>query len=287
MQSLFERDFNGREKVADMSEIVERNAEEFAPGTKDISFMEDLAQGVLAKESKLDEIIVKAAPDWPIEKISMVDRNILRIGLYELLFGDRKEVPPKVAINEAIELAKTFGGDNSGRFVNGVLGAVYKELGEPGKDEVSKKKIIDPKDMPIDSLIGAVIYAREGEDVYLGLIHDVFGRWTLTKGHLQDGESETDGVIRKAREEMSAAVTSVSDKLGANEYIASDPEKGKLRKQVSYYLAEAEFSNLVAGESGGIDDAKWFKLADVVNLNIYDDILPIVTKGINILLQKK
>ncbi len=99
-----------------------------------------LIDQVLKKHKVIDEIIEKAAPDWPIDKISIIDRNILRIGLTELLFGDRKEVPPKVAINEAIELAKTFGGENSGKFVNGVLGAVYKEIGEPGKSKSVKKR---------------------------------------------------------------------------------------------------------------------------------------------------
>ena len=102
--------------------------------------MEKLLDGILGKQPELDLVIEKAAPEWPIDRISPVDRNILRLGLFELLFADRKEVPAKVAINEAIELAKQFGGDNSSRFVNGVLGAVYKEIGEPGKEEVGKKK---------------------------------------------------------------------------------------------------------------------------------------------------
>ena len=74
---------------------------------------------------------MRAAPEWPLERIAAIDRNILRLGLTELLFADRAQVPAKVAINEAIELAKTFGSASSGRFVNGVLGAVYIELGEP------------------------------------------------------------------------------------------------------------------------------------------------------------
>ncbi len=288
IQSLFEWDFNGNKNRA-IEDIVTRNATEFAPGVKDISFMKALAKGILEKQGKIDAIITKAAPDWPLEKISTVDRNVLRIGLYELLFEDRKEVPPKVAINEAIELAKTFGGENSGKFVNGVLGAVYKELGEPGKDESSQKKnkVIDPATLPVDKLVGALVYAREGADVYLGLIHDVFGHWTLSKGHLKEDEEEEDGVVRKVKEEMGAVVSKVHATLGMNEYIASDPKQGKIKKRVSYFLAEAKFDDLAAGESGGIDDAKWFKLADVVNLNIYDDILPIVTKGINMLLNKQ
>ena len=124
LQSLFEWDFNGH-KIDGTDEVLERNIAEFAPGLNDATFMSELLKNVLAKQQELDLIIEKAAPAWPIDRISVVDRNVLRIGLFELLFGDRKEVPPKVAINEAIELAKTFGGETSGKFVNGVLGTVY------------------------------------------------------------------------------------------------------------------------------------------------------------------
>ena len=110
MQSLFEWDFAHRPD-SEAPDIVERNAIEFAPGVSEFSFMRKLVENILKKREDLDTIITKAAPDWPLDKISIVDRNILRIGLYELLFADRKEVPAKVAINEAIELAKSFGGD--------------------------------------------------------------------------------------------------------------------------------------------------------------------------------
>src|SRR2546430_2454966 len=114
LQSLFEWDFRGQhDKEATV--IVERNAKEYAPGISDLSFIAELMKGILAKKEDLNQIITKAAPDWPLEKISPVDRNVLRLGLYELLFADRGEVPAKVAINEAIELAKTFGGETSGR----------------------------------------------------------------------------------------------------------------------------------------------------------------------------
>src|SRR4051812_40535000 len=201
LQSLYEWDF-GKKSEEEAREIFKRNAEEFAPGMADFAFMDTLLSGVLAKRKELDNIIEKAAPDWPIDKISVMDRNILRLGLYELLFADRKEVPAKVAINEAIELAKNYGGDTSGRFVNGVLGAVYKEMGEPGKDEVSKKKFKNVPDdkLPIERLSGAVVYAREGDEVYLALIHDIFGHWTLTKGKMQEGETEEEGTIRNVKD---------------------------------------------------------------------------------------
>lgn len=134
MQAFYEWDFKGKDK-AKLKEVVECNLKEFGPGLEEADFVWQIINGVVKHLFELDEIIKKSAPEWPIEQITIVDRNILRIGLYELLFGNRNEVPPKVAINEAIELAKTFGGESSGRFINGVLGTVYREIGEPGKDE--------------------------------------------------------------------------------------------------------------------------------------------------------
>ncbi|HEY4512364.1 MAG TPA: transcription antitermination factor NusB [Candidatus Paceibacterota bacterium] len=288
MQTLFEWDFNGKKSDA-LTDTLKRNTNEFASGAGDEPFMKALLDGVIKKYLDLDKIITKAAPDWPLDKIATVDRNILRVGLYELLFGDRLEVPPKVAINEAIELAKTYGGENSGKFINGVLGAVYKELGEPGKDQESKHKKAEEvpfEKMPIERLVGAVVYAREGKDIYLALVHDVFGRWTLSKGHNDENESDEDALVRKVKEEIGIDVI-CNNKLGANEYIATMPKIGKVRKQVSYYLAKAEYSDLKLGPSGGLDDARWFKVSQILDLNFYDDILPIVTKAINILVAKK
>ena len=217
-----------------------------------------------------------------------MDRNILRLGLYELLFADRKEVPAKVAINEAIELAKQFGGDNSSRFVNGVLGAVYKEIGEPGKDETSsrQKKEVAYEDMPIERLAGAVIYAEEDGQIYLALVHDIFGHWTLSKGGIEEDEDLKVGAKRKIKEEIGLDIE-VEDELGTNEYVASQPEKGKVRKQVNYVLAKSEYKELTLEKKGGLDDAKWFKVAEILDLNFYEDILPIVTKAITMLVSKK
>jgi len=139
MQSLYEWDFKGS-KNEELAGIVERNIKEFASGVDDPTFVVQLVEGVVKNLDNINSIIEKAAPQWPLDQIAIIDRNVLRVGLYELLFGSRDEVPPKVAINEAIELAKSFGGDSSGKFVNGVLGTVYREIGEPGKDDVAKLK---------------------------------------------------------------------------------------------------------------------------------------------------
>src|ERR1035437_6670994 len=129
MQTLFEWDFAKRFRE-EAFDILQRNKDDYDAGVSDASFTDGLLETVTDKQKDLDGIITKAAPDWPIDKISVIDRNILRLGLAELLFSDADQVPPKVAINEAIELAKSFGGETSGKFVNGVLGAVYKEMGE-------------------------------------------------------------------------------------------------------------------------------------------------------------
>ncbi len=139
MQTLYEWDFNNHND-SKIDEILERNLEEFGPGLEDSQFVRSLLQGVLENKEKIDEIIVKTAPEWPLEQINLVDRNVLRIGIFELLLGNREEVPPKVAINEAIELAKSFGGEASGKFINGVLGTIYRAIGEPGKEEGSPRK---------------------------------------------------------------------------------------------------------------------------------------------------
>ncbi len=131
LQSLYEWDFyKGK---SDFTAILERDMAEFAPGVDEPEFAWKIAKGVIEHKAQIDTIIEKAAPEWPIEQVAIVDRNALRIGLYELLYANPEEVPPKVAINEAIELAKNYGGPNAGRFINGVLGTVYKQLQEEGK----------------------------------------------------------------------------------------------------------------------------------------------------------
>ncbi len=129
MQSLYEWDVRRLEKDK-TKEIVERNIKEFAPGMEDVEFAKRIVSGVIEHLSEIDKIIEKCAPQWPLSQVNPIDRNVLRIGIYELMFGNREEVPPKVAINESIELAKNFNGETSGKFVNGVLGTIFRELQE-------------------------------------------------------------------------------------------------------------------------------------------------------------
>ncbi len=126
LQSLYEWDFNN--KSTDLVKIVERNMEEFGPGINEPDFIWKMVKGVIEHLAEVDNIISKSAIEWPFDQITLIDRNVLRLGVYELIFVNHEEVPYKVAINESIELAKNYGGINSGRFVNGVLGTVYKQL---------------------------------------------------------------------------------------------------------------------------------------------------------------
>lgn len=124
MQSLFSWDFD--DKKADIEKIIKGNFSYFAPDFNDNGFVRKLVRGVVDNLSKIDKYIIKYATEWPLDQITIVDRNILRIGVYELVMAE--DIPPKVAINEAIEIAKAFGGESSGKFVNGVLGAIYKDI---------------------------------------------------------------------------------------------------------------------------------------------------------------
>ena len=142
MQSLFEWDFQGQDEEK-VKSILDRNVAEFALGLEDASFTLKIVQGVLDHQKAIDAMIEKCAPEWPLDQVTVIDRNILRIGIYELIHGSYEDAPPKVAINEAIELAKSFGGDSSARFVNGVLGTVYRNLGEPMKDDSTLKRKLE------------------------------------------------------------------------------------------------------------------------------------------------
>jgi N utilization substance protein B len=145
LQSLYEWDFYRQKK--DLVQILDRNLTEFAPGIDEPEFAWKILKRLVDHMAEVDAVITKAAPEWPLQKIAIIDRNILRIGLSELLYADPEEVPPKVAINEAIEMAKNYGGPNSGRFVNGVMGTIYREL-KREREAAEQGSLGEPKAEP-------------------------------------------------------------------------------------------------------------------------------------------
>ena len=138
LQTLYEQDFrlDCEDSSFDLEQVLKRNIERYKDMVDDRAFIEELVRGVDKKREELDKILQPVAPEWPIDQIARMDRIVLRIGAYELLFGS--DVPPKVVINEAVELAKGFGGDNSSKFINGVLGTVLRQ--KEGKDAPPNKE---------------------------------------------------------------------------------------------------------------------------------------------------
>ncbi len=149
-QTMYEWEFLQRNLTEDlelveevhvgMVPILDRNYNEFAGSIETRDFIDNLVWGVIDNQDKIDSILSPAAPEWPIEQIALVDLIIMRMGIYELLFTE--EVPPKVAINEAVELAKAFGGENSSKFVNGVLGTIFRasDKYDPSEDKHLEKQ---------------------------------------------------------------------------------------------------------------------------------------------------
>jgi len=279
LQSLFELDSENSWDKSEAGKVLQRNFDEFAKDKKLFSYCKELIDTILSKKEEVDKVITKAAPQWPLDRIALVDRNILRLGLTELIFSDHNQVPYKVAINEAIELAKEFGSEKTSKFVNGVLGSVYKEMGEPGKSETTK---IDAE----EDVISAIPYTKDGDEIYLALVHDIFGYWTLVKGKKNDGELDNDALKRKVKEEIGLEIKEIKDKLGNTSYIAKNKSGKKVRRNVTYYLTEVPFEDLKLRNDGGLDDARWFRLVDIRDLKFYDDILDIITNAINILIQQ-
>ncbi len=278
LQTLFELD--SKNELSSGSEyalsILIRIRDEFHPELTDTSFATSLVKNVLSRAITLDDIITRAATDWPLEKIGIIDRNVLRIGLLELIFGDREDTPPKVAIDEAIELAKEFGGETSGKFVNGVLGAIYKEMGEPGKAESTKN---EHKAKDKEYLSGALVYALFEGEYHFALVHDVFHFWTLSKSKVREGEALEDAAVRSLKEEISLDIV-IKDKLSENEYIANKPDVGKVVRHVNYFLGEAEYGPLQLLKKTGLDDVRWFKESEMATLKMYPDIKPLFAKAL-------
>jgi len=140
LQTLYERDFrveDCEDVTFDLDVVLARNINRYSEVIDDRPFIEGLVKGVLEQQSDIDTVLQPLAPEWPIKQIAKIDRAILRMGLYELLYAT--DVPPKVVINEAVELAKAFGSDNSSKFVNGVLGSAFRQKeGETAEEKPSK-----------------------------------------------------------------------------------------------------------------------------------------------------
>ena len=274
LQALFTADMYNDLSLGTVQKILTKNTTSIPKTDEDAPFTESLLKGIIGKREEIDAVIEKAAPQWPIEKIASVDRNVLRIGLYELLFGKRDAVPPKVALNEAIELAKTFGGDSSGRFVNGVLGAVYRDIGSPQKEEATKEK--DHREY----LAGVVVCAKENDTLYVALVRDPFEVWTLPKTKYEHGELSDAAALRAAQEELGLKKLTLKAPLREHEYEAHEPGVGKVKRRVGYFLALSEKTPLTVGKGEEVQEARWFSIEELQTLELYEDLRATIQSGI-------
>ncbi|MBT4495853.1 transcription antitermination factor NusB, partial [bacterium] len=192
LQSLFQWDFNQQKE--NLKKLLEFNKSEFAPDFDDQGFADHLVEELISKIKDIDALIIKYAPEWPLDQITPVDRNVLRIGIYELKYA--QDIPPKVAINESIELAKTYSGISAGKFINGVLGSIYKDMQEKGeKKELEKEPVREYS-------AGGVVYRKEGDDYKFVMIYDAYDKWTFPKGHIEENEDQEKAAVREVSEEV-------------------------------------------------------------------------------------
>lgn len=261
LQTLFEWDFNNHQGKID--DILNFNKKEFAPDFDDQGFSLNLVKNVIANQTKIDKLIGQFAPEWPLDQITLVDRNVLRVGIYELKLDD--EIPPKVAINEAIELAKAFGGDASGKFVNGVLGSIYKEMVSRGE----KQTLVSQGIKEVSA--GGVIYRQEEDGYYFVLLLDAYGKWTFPKGGAKEGESLEQAVARELSEETGLKNLLVKDYLGETQVKVHKPNEKPYRKLIKYFLVETKEKGIIVPKVSELLDVKWYPKHEVLDTISYDN----------------
>ncbi len=264
LQTLFEWDFNNmpKDKLAGM---LGYNFVEFAPDFDDQGFAEGLLNGVVEKIPEIDSLIVKYAPEWPIEQITVIDRNVLRLGIYELKYT--RDIPPKVAINESIELAKTFGGDSSGKFINGVLGSIYKKMEEKGEKQGMDTPSLGDRQFSA----GGVVWRKFPNGIKIALILDGHNRWTFSKGHIEKDEEPENAVKREIGEELGLKDLKVGEKIGELDLTVREPNNKPYPKTVFMYLIEALDEKITPAQNvGEMKDARWYEFDEVEGVLSYD-----------------
>ena len=269
VQSLFQHEFtNDTFSRESLRKIYTNIAKEYAPKVINDSYALQLIDTLVSKQKDIDMVIERASTNWKLEKMGVIDRSIIRLGVCELLFSDKESTPGRVVINEAIELAKLFLTEKGSKFVNGVLDAIYKEINKINVGSEVRTNKSPPK---IKKSVGALIFKKEeGEGLMFAMVHDVFNKWTLPKGQVNRGELKEDAIKRVIKDKLAAVITIV-DELGVNSFIAHSPE-GAILKEVNYFLAQTETPVLQLAELEGLREVKWFSADEIKRLSTYKDI---------------
>jgi len=239
LQSLYEWDFDEEKNI---EEILERNIK--TSGFKvDKEFCYKIIRGIQKKLKDIDSLIKKTAPEWPLEQIAKIDRAILRIGIFELLFDE--EVPPKAVINEAVELGKEFGGENSGKFINGVLGTIYRSSDK-----------YQPEEIEINA--GAIIFREDQEKELFLLVKDKNDKWDFLQTKIQEEETWQEAIVRKIKKETNIEEAKVISEIGEIKLTDKNTEP-PIKKNICFYLIKTEQKEIKLKEGSSFKELEWME----------------------------
>ncbi len=279
LQTLFEDEFHNKTLIFEnLIKIFNRINEEMKDLSADKLYGQILLKGIVAKKEEIDKIIESVATNWPIDRMLAVDRNILRIGLFEMLFGVEFDTPPKVAINEAIELAKVYGGNQSYKFINGVLGKIYTETLKDDKDNIPSKKNI--------YAVGGLVYTKKDNIFYFAFVKDVSNKWTLPKKTIKKTDDEVSSVVNGIKDELGLLNPTIVTEIENVSFISHPPE-GPVRKEVKYFLMHSDFHDLTLHKTEGLIEAKWIAFDDIDQIKKYKDLNSIIKKGMEVINKNK
>ncbi len=269
--------FNEKEIEKKIDGLLENNFD-----FEDIQYIKEKVFAIIKKREKLDNIIKEFLIEFDFDKTFILDRNILRISIYEILYEE--DIPNKVSINEAIELAKEFGAERTYKFISGLLGSFYKEYFKEEREKELEKNV-ESKDK-----VGALAYFfdENKKKIKILMINNYFGKWTLPKGSYDKNCEDIDEALGQVMKEKYNLKGKVEDYLGENFYTA-DKLIDRVNKKIFYYLFKVEnpHQTKVSKKTEGIKKFSWFKINEVELLNRYDDMNEIYKKGFELLKNKE
>lgn len=230
----------------------------------DTEYSKKIISAIVDRINTINDILTKAAPEWPIDKINIIDRNILRIGIYEILFASEEGTPPKVAINEAIELAKEYSGQKSFSFVNGVMGTIYKEIYNNTKIESNDHK----ENIKAIHIIECIPYSVDKNILYIGMILDKNKKWCFPRLEENKDKNIEENILNVLNNKFTS-IESLNEytKLTDKNITLSKKEGEKIRENTIYYLVKMEYKIINTLDNTKSISVKWIKSNEIEKLN--------------------